>query len=153
MKKKAKSGDYFLVPATAPRKYVGRIVANVDELNAVLCQFLDIESVESCNDLATMRLEDASILAERFVTKELLARGDWEICQSVASASELTSVQLRELEKGRYMGTTIFGAGLVAEFFDTFYGVKRLDTWALPEYVAKFFSESSWSRRRPTKDA
>ena len=152
MKKQiAKSGAYFLVPSSASRKYVGRVVAHVDDLGAVLCQFLDIEHVESCKDVEAIRVEEAAILGERFVTKELLARGTWELCRNPVPTQELTSPQLSDIMEGRYVGATIFGAGLVSEFLDTFYGFKSLETWALPDYVAKFFSQESWSRRRPAK--
>ena len=138
---KYKVGDVFLIPSSREGFNLGQVALDTTmEIGAPFCFFYekDFLTLEP-EDYENLDLKISDIVSAALITAELIKYQQWRICGNRPVPTHEALKQIETLRERRYVGAVITGGGLVADYLDTFYGVKSTTDWPDPNYVYSFF--------------
>ena len=133
------AGDLFLVPSCQGGFYIGQIVVDARlEIGANFC-FLTRKKVEEEHDCKNVVIESGDVISAMLITPELIDYGSWKLCGNRDIPKHEAENILAGLRKKSYVGAAVIGAGLVAKYLDTYFGLISDSYWPDPAYVYENF--------------
>lgn len=140
------NGDLFLVPSRSGRYFVGQLAEDLrKEVGVVLCDLfhgLHDETVAR----SSLDLEKLTLISSALITPESLERAVWPIVGACEIQDRNRRLDVCALRSSAFVGATIVGSGLVADYLDTYHGVLPISTWANTESFNRFFLEPPSAR-------
>ena len=135
MKKKTKKqnwevGDLIAIPIADESRVLGLILSKQPEaLNSVVCAFtlVHVETRPS-----TDQFEVSDVVAIRFVTRDLLDIGEWEVIGKAEVFDIQSMFDLDSHLKRRFVGTRVNGSGVIRNFLSACLGLVPWDMYFDP---------------------
>lgn len=138
-RRKYKEGDVFLIPSSGGGFYAGQVAIDTKaEIGAPFCYIFDgkVNDEQTCQDFITSSPE---IISASLITAELIEFQQWQTCANMDVARNPALEKVNALREREFVGAVITGAGLVADFVDTYYGIIESSRWPDPQRVFSFF--------------
>jgi hypothetical protein len=138
-KKAFQAEDLVCIPSEKGMFYLGHVAEDVrEEIGAVLLVVYDI-AASTQEELSKIDPARLSVISMSLVTPELLERGVWKVIDRGMRLDYPYREMLRVLRENQFVGAVIIGAGLAAEYLDTYYGYMDASIWPDLNYVRDFF--------------
>jgi len=137
-KKKIKwqAGDNFLVPLEDGSYSQGQVLTyEVQALNSAVCAFSGVRFESAPDHLDAIPEKD--LIAVLFVTRDLLDSGRWHIVSNGPTAPWQKFLDIGELKSKGFIGVTIHGSGIVANFLSAFHKLLPWNCYRDPAYFDK----------------
>lgn len=129
-------GDVFTISASDGQVVVGQVVGQEPDLlpSATVALF---DERHASADVARLQasLSPNTLFAVLFVTKNHLDSGDWPVIDNRKVEIDLRKNPFEHTRSKDFIGAKVFGADIVNEFVNAFYGLVPWDDWKDPNYL------------------
>lgn len=134
-RQKWQDGDLFLVPQSDGGFTLGQVLSYQPRaLNSVLCVFTLTRVNPGVTPLPPS-MDDA--ISIQFVTIDLLNTGDWPVVGHAPLPNFRTYFDLQTHLDKVFVGTKIYGSGIMISFLNACFGLEPWDKFFDPNYMDK----------------
>ncbi len=129
-------GDVFTIPTKDGQLAIGQIVGvEPDLLSSATVALFDERhaSIEGARIHASLSPEN--LFAVLYVTKNHLDSGDWRVVDHRKVEVDPRTNPFEHTRSKGFIGAKVFGADIVNEFVNAFYGLVPWDDWKDPNYL------------------
>jgi hypothetical protein len=129
-------GDVFLIPTSDGQVTIGQVVGREPDLlpSATVALF---DERHASPDVARIEgaLSPKALFAVLFVTKNHLDSGEWSVIDHRKVEIDPRKNPYEHTRSNGFIGAKVFGADIVNEFVNAFYGLVPWDDWKDPTYL------------------